>query len=242
MKRLIAILMACILLFSAASALADYAVNTAALSGYWYGTFTNKETVIELKTNSFLDFTTGDQVIKGSWFIEGSDLHIRLEGQDEMVFEYTGETGYFVEKTTGVILSRNSVSSLDIPEILNVTDIYKFNGKWVPHTIYIYGSVMSAEGYLAVMNTVGNYSYKEKTDLMMTINNGRVKIFKKGKAKTCELSDGHLVYEYDPEPIYDENGKKIGEDVPTIKIYMTADHTLVYRNEDSLILFEEYAK
>ena len=97
MRKLLCLLITIIMAFAAVTASADSGLRSAELVGKWYAVFELDESEIDLKSNGFLTISTGDVQERGSWYLQGKILHIKLEKKKEQIYTYTGADGYFMD-------------------------------------------------------------------------------------------------------------------------------------------------
>ena len=244
MRKLLCLLITIIMAFAAVTAFADSGLRSAELVGKWYAVFELDESVIDLKSNGFLTISTGDIQERGSWYLQGKILHIKLEKKKEQIYTYTGADGYFMDLDTGVILTRNSCSSFVIPEGIQATELSQFNGDWYMTKAIMLDTVLTPEAYVSTMKMMGVDLFKNSSDIVISINNGVVKLFYGLEAQQCNLVNGRLVYTYeyteeemeDDDVIADED--YVREPINDY-IYLTADNTLVYESEGMVMLLEQ---
>lgn len=240
MRKLLCLLITIIMAFAAVTVYADSGLKAREQEGIWYCTFDSEnESVIDLKSTGFLTCTTGETVERGTWYLAGNCLHIKLERKNDILFTYSGMDGYFFDMDNGYIISRESANAMTAPKALEVGDISAFDGDWHLIKVKMLNTAFSAEGYIAMMKMFGISQFKSPDDFMISIKHGAVKLFFSKEAKMCEKKDGVLLYEYDMTEAYEDyEDLQDARETGYNRLYLSEDGILVYDCDGMLMFYE----
>ena len=249
MKKIATLFLVLLLLVNVGLCYADNTsvISAASVVGFWYGNLfeENGTAIIELKPDGTVS-NNQDSKIEGAWKVNGRQLNIKIGEGEELVFIFNDKNGNFTSEDNKYVLNRNSMSKYAVPEEKKIEDISQFDGSWILYATSDFGNVMSADELIAIMNMSSPWLYTNNTDLIITIENGNVTMFKDGKTQKCELVDNRLIYV--DEIVTDNNdsdGNVLGTDtfVSNDSIYLTVQDTLIYEAENGILLvFNRYLK
>lgn len=247
MKNLVSVILVILIVFCVGLSYADNtsAVSMASVVGFWYGNLDADNSLLELKPDGSLSNNSNNDVLNGTWKIEGRQLAINLSDKTSY-FSFNDEKGYFYNEDSEYVLSRYSMSKYATPEIKKIENISQFDGKWILYAVCDYCNVLTAEEFLSIMNMPNPWIYNNEIDLTVTIDNGTVTMFKDGIAQKCELVDNKLIYIDElvvKKDGVDNNSAGTDTYVSNDSIYLTVQDNLIYESENGVLLvFNPYLK